>query len=519
MQLFLPVLTGFLLLATFPRADQSYLAWVAFVPLIVFVYRTQTANRAFWGGFAAGFSGHFGLLIWIPRVLENYGGMSGVLAWLCHGLLVAMLACYPAAACAMTKFLMRRRGSGFILLLPVIWVLLEYAQTHSPFGGFPWLLAGYSQSAYLNLIQIADVTGVYGISFLILGFNTAVVWMVFHKGQAGSLWPLVAACAMLVFSLFYGTRSLNRWKNIDSPFHAALLQGNLSAEDSEQVLTEKFQRGYVRMADTLKSPKKDLLVLPESPTPVMFQHDPEYVQVFERLAQRHQFGLIFNNVRSMEIEGIDRYLNSAYFLNGNGVPVGVYDKVHLVPFGEYIPLERIFFFAETVSKDVGSFYPGNDFLVVSLGKHRANAIICFEAVFPALVRKFVRKGSQLVVNLTNDEWYGDSAAPYQHFAMARWRAIENRRYLLRAANSGISAIVEPTGRVQISTEILQEAVCEGRFAFLEHKTFYTRYGDVFIFACAIIVVGFFIVAFMADSISPRFFNRRLRRFFDARRAS
>ncbi len=519
MQPFLPGLTGLLLVAAFPRADQGYIAWMAFVPLIVFVYRTKTIIRAFWGGFAAGALGYFGLLIWIPRVLEHYGEMSYALAWISYALMVAMLACYPATACAVSKVLTKYGRKEFLLLLPAVWVVLEYAQSHSPFGGFPWLLAGYSQSSYLNLIQVADLTGVYGISFLILWFGTALVWVGLHKGRAHSFWPLIAAGVLIVFCLAYGTFSLRRWGRAEAVFQAALLQGNLSANDSERILTEKFQQGYERLADSLKSPRTDLLVLPESPSPIMFQYDPDYRQTLEKLARRYSMGLIFNNIRSAEIEGNDRYLNSAYFLDGKGMLVGIYDKIHLVPFGEYIPLKTVFSFAETVSKDVGGFYPGHIYSVFPLGKHKANAIICFEAVFPGLVRRFVQEGSQLLINLTNDEWYGDSAAPYQHLAIARWRAVENRRYLLRAANSGISAFIEPTGRIQTSTGILQEAVCEGRFAFLKQRTPYTCYGDAFVFACAIIDIGFLMTAFMSGSANTKIMNRRLRRIINARRTS
>jgi apolipoprotein N-acyltransferase len=151
-------------------------------------------------------------------------------------------------------------------------------------------------------------------------------------------------------------------------------------------------------------------------------------------------------------------------------------------------------FIDIISKDVDSFSPGDDYRVVTIGSHPANVIICFEAVFPRLVRRFVQRGSQLIINLTNDRWYGDSAAPYQHLEIARFRAVENRRYLLRAANSGISAFIEPTGRIQTSTGILRQAICEGHFDFIEADTLYTRYGDVFVLLCAIISCGLVIGA-------------------------
>jgi apolipoprotein N-acyltransferase len=246
------------------------------------------------------------------------------------------------------------------------------------------------------------------------------------------------------------------------------------------------------MARRIRSPKVDLLILPESPSPLTFQSDASYRRSLEDLARRCRLCLVFNNVRSKKTENGERYFNSAYFLDGDGKLADIYDKVHLVPFGEYLPAKRFLFFIRTISSDVGEFSPGSDLRVARIGGHRLSAGICFEAVFPELMRAFVRSGSQLIINLTNDGWYGESAAPYQHFAIARWRAIENRRYLLRAANTGISAVIEPTGAIQAATGILREAICEGRIAFLSQRTFYTRYGDVLVIGCAIIAFGLLI---------------------------
>jgi len=490
---FLPVLTGFLLVASFPRANQGCLAWVALIPLIVFISHSKTILRALGGGFVAAAIELFSLFIWIPGVLVRYGGLSAALAWLAYALLISALACFAAASCAATRLLMLRGGSGFLFFLPPIWILLEYAQSIFPFGGLPWLLLGYTQTGYLRVAQLADITGIYGISFLILWTNTAIAFLLLHRKRARAVLPLAIAGLWIAACLFYGSYSLRKWDAVRPNFQAAMLQGNLSIDVPEPVLADRFQRGYVKMADACKS-KPDLLILPESPTPLFFQSDPSYRQVLDRLASRFSLGLIFNNVDFREAAGGTQYYNSAYFLDEKGRLKGVYDKIHLVPFGEYIPLKRLFFFAETISKDVGSFHAGRDYQIVELGTHPSNAVICFEAVFPELTRRFVANGSQLIVNLTNDAWYGRSAAPYQHLAIARMRAVENRRYLLRAANSGISAIVAPTGRLQVETPLFQEAVCEGRFEFIVEKTLYTRYGDVFVFLCAIISLGSMILA-------------------------
>jgi apolipoprotein N-acyltransferase len=498
MKFVLPILTGILLIASFPRIDQGYLAWIAFIPLIAFVSRVQSVKGALGGGFITGFIQFFVLLAWMPAVLIRYGGLSSVLAWVAYTLLIGVLACYPAVACGLVKYVIGRGGDAFILVFPFIWVLMECAQSFAPFGGLPWLLAGYSQSRFLSVIQIADVTGIYGVSFLLVWTSAAVCWLFQRKGCGVFAWvPAWTALVLLVGCLAYGVVSLKKWERESPQFQAAMLQGNISFDDPGNVLREKFQQGYIRMAGGLGS--ADLLLLPESPSPVYFELDSVYREMLKQLARRFSLGLVFNNVRHMRRGEDWRYFNSAYFMDQSGVLKGVYDKVHLVPFGEYLPLTSIFSFVEVISKDVGTFEAGKEYRILAIGDRPANAIICFEAVFPGLVRRFVQNGSQLIVNLTNDGWYGDSAAPYQHLAIARLRAVENRRYFLRSTNSGISAVIEPTGRIQSSTGVLREAVCKGNFDFIAQTTLYTRYGDVFVFLCVIISGASVMVAVLRRS--------------------
>jgi apolipoprotein N-acyltransferase len=298
--------------------------------------------------------------------------------------------------------------------------------------------------------------------------------------------PAPGAAGLLGVCLAYGGQSLHRWEGLSPRYTAALLQGNISADDPDDIMRYKFEQGYLLMAAGLKEPGVDLLVLPESPAPMSFQSDPEYRRRLQDLARHYRLGIAFSNIAFPEAPGDQRYFNSAYFLDKDGGLRGRYDKIHLVPFGEYVPLKSMFYFMQSITQEVSDFSPGGEFLVVDTPAGRMNAIICFEAVFPDLVRRFVTEGSQLIVNMTNDGWYGDSAAPYQHLAMARWRAVENRRYLLRAANSGISAIVDPTGRILASTRLLRKDICIGRFDFIPWQSFYARRGDLVAELCAII---------------------------------
>jgi apolipoprotein N-acyltransferase len=443
-----------------------------------------SVRSAFVGGLLCGAVQFFVLLIWIPPVISRYGGFPAAAAWIVYLLLVAAMALYSAVCCGVTVRCMRAADERYLFLFPLIWVAAEYIRGLLIFGGFPWLLVGYSQTPHLRLIQIADLAGVYGVSFVVMWVNVCLTWGL--RRRALSAWPMLSAAALLAASIGYGHFSLRRWDQDEPRYRAALLQGNLQFEDTEELLQWKFQQGYLQLVNQLRT-DVDLLILPESPSPKIFQHDMQYREAMLQLARRFSLGIVLNNIAYGDVPGESRYFNSAYFISSEGRESARYDKIHLVPFGEYVPWKGLFSFAETISKDVGGFEPGVNRVVARLNGHAANAVICFEAVFPDLVRRFVSGGSQLIINLTNDAWYGDTAAPYQHLAMARWRAVENRRYLLRAANSGISAIVEPTGAVQSSTDLLQPGICEGRFGFISEQSFYSRHGDVFVYLCVMIL--------------------------------
>lgn len=508
MLLFLPVLTGLLLAGSFPLCGQHYLAWIAFLPLMGFLLRAKSSAAAFCGGYIAGGIQYFILLVWMPSVLEQYGGISSLLSWTGYGLLILLLSCFPGLACLWAKILMRRGGPSFLLLFPAIWVLFEFIQTVIPFGGFPWLPTGYSQSEQLALIQVADITGVFGVSFLILWISAALIHLLTRRGRGRrAWWPLGTAALITVICLLYGTVSMRRWKETPADFKVVMLQGNLSQDDSPAVLRDKYVEGYVHMLDDLESPGADLLILPESPSPLRYQLDTKYREVLENLSRRFTFGMIFNNIREDNGTGGPVYYNSAYYLDGRGNSGGVYDKTHLVPFGEYIPGRDLFAFMQTITKDVGEFHRGLGSGLFSINRHPVSPTICFEAIFPALVRRSVREGGELIVNLTNDAWYGASSAPFQHFNIARWRAIENRRFFLRSTNSGISAVIDPSGRIHGATGIQSRAVCEGRFGFVSEQTFYTRYGDAFILLCAIIVFGCTIGVYARGSNRGPFLDR------------
>jgi apolipoprotein N-acyltransferase len=484
----LPVITGLFLFCCFPKINQGWLAWGALVPIIFFFTRAPSMRIAFFGSMIAFWIEAFLLLPWIPTVLVHYGKIDFAWAWFLFGLLAVYLALFPTCACLITRYCMDRKGKTFLLIFPFALLLMEYAVSHFFFGGFPWLLTGYSQGSIPLIMQAADLAGVYGISLLIAFANTSLAWYFLRRAQQDSAWPAIITSILIAGCLWYGAHAERVWGELKTDFRVAMLQGNLSADDSGDVLIRKYQAGYEEMVRQLGGENADLLILPESPTPTTYEYSSTYRKTMHRFAQQFPMGVIFNNVAMVEGKEGEKYFNSAYFLGRDGDTLQRYDKIHLVPFGEYIPYQSLFSFAGTITRDVGAFSSGGEYLTPAIANQPVNAIICFEAVFPDLARRFVQKGSKLIINLTNDAWYGNSAAPHQHLAIARWRAVENRRFLLRAANSGISAIITPTGAVQSATKTFERAICKGGFAFLADSTVYTRFGDFLLIPCAIIVV-------------------------------
>lgn len=493
--LLFPLLSGGLLVLAFPKADLWPVAFVALVPLLI-ALRGAEWRRAALLGFIAGVVFFVGSLYWVAPTVVRYGGLpwgaaAGILL-----LLAAYLAIYFAGFGACVAVL-RHSGVAFVLSSAGLWVTFELLRSHL-FTGFPWNLLGYSQHRNLPLIQIAALTGVYGVSFVLAGVNAAIADTLLSRDGWPRRFGSLATAGLLTGGAFvYG------W--IDRPqvgpptIRIALLQGNIP---QDMKWDPEFQRETLRIYQDLTLAqadfRPDLVVWPETAVPFFLRHDPRRSAV-ERLAAKIGAPLL---VGAPDRDGRlnSRYTVSAFLITpGNGI-TGKYDKIHLVPFGEYVPLRPILFFVNKVARGaIGDFTPGTDSTVLSSPAGKFGVSISYEIYFPSEVRRFVQNGAEFLVNITNDAWYGRTAAPYQHVAMTVFRAVENRRYLVRAANTGISAVVAPDGRIIASSGLFERMAIRAAIAPSYGLTLYARYGDVFAWGAAS-AVGIALLAVLASRV-------------------
>ncbi|MBI2821470.1 MAG: apolipoprotein N-acyltransferase [Acidobacteria bacterium] len=480
-------LSGFLLASAFPHFDWSFPAFFALAPLFYLLERARGKQLFLlpWASLTLFF---LLLLYWIPRVMVVYGGLSWVASLLLYLLLCLALALFYLPAVVCFAFMRVVRPWLAYLAFPLAWVTCDLLRNFWMVNGFPWGAVGYSQIDRL-WAQVADLGGIYLVTFLVVAVNAAVAYAWLYRSPAV---PAAAAVGILTLAGMYGWQKI-REDSLPSTLRVGIVQPLIEMNLSGAALRGKYLEEIPAAVEELASQGARLIVVPEAPTEFDYYGDPPFRETMQRLAAQNQVALIFNNTTLADSGG---YYNSMIFLRPDGLPAGRYDKIHLVPFGEYVPGGRWLRFVRPLVQEVSSFSPGAGIRVVSQGGVRIGGFICYEAVFPELVRQFAATGAELLVNITNDGWYGKSAAAAQHLQMARMRAIETRRFLVRAANSGISAVVEPTGRVQRQLGIFQQGAFVAEIRPLQMQSFYVSRGDLFARACALsLAAGLIVVRF------------------------
>jgi apolipoprotein N-acyltransferase len=473
------LLTAILLILAFPRFNVVWCAPVALAPLLVAVAREPRPLHRLLLGEIAGVVYWFGVCYWIRDVLAFYGGLNAALAWLAFLLFCLIKALHMGVFAMLAGILMRRYWAA--PAVAALWVAIE--ATHGSLG-FAWLALGNAGIDMGLPMRLAPVTSVYGLSFVFMLMAAAMALAVLGRPRLHLLWVLPLPFLIFLPALPDARRGRDT---------AVLVQPNIS--EDQQWTTEsvdRMQRNLaalsLRAVMTGGDEHPALVAWPEVPAPLYYDADPRfrgYVGDLARLANTY----LLLGVVAHTPEGAP--LNSAILISPEGRLVTRYDKVNLVPFGEFVPWP--FDFVKRITTEAGDFTPGKQVVVSPIdghsGGHKLGTFICYESVFPNFVRRFVQDGAEVLFNISNDGYFGRSAARMQHLEIVRMRAAENRRWILRSTNDGITGTIDPAGRLRGTLPLYVEAASRTGFSYIRERTFYTRYGDWFPILCAIVAAA------------------------------
>lgn len=508
----LALLSAVLQISCFPTPGLYFTCWIALAPLFVALIDRRyspSLSRCVLLAYVSGVVWYAGTCYWIFHVMHSYGNLSRPVA---AGILVLFclyLALYHAAFGLVLGLASRSRlfaNARALIVAPLFWVAVEFARAH--ITSFPWDLLGYAQVNNLPLTRLATFTGVYGLSLVIALVNSVLA--------LGFLLPRDRRLAV-AFTGILGAVALQSGSMVPYPephpdHSAVLVQENLPILESDWTptfydltiaqLVQLSGQGAAAAAQHGSNPV--LIVWPESPAP-FYTTDQKFQRWLSALAQDSRAYVIAGSLGvGPRVGAKSEMFNSAQLVLPDGNWGPRYDKIHLVPFGEFVPFRNLLSFAQSLTHDIGEFSRGNQRNVLHVDGHGVGTFICYESIFPDEVLRFVRNGAELFVNISNDGWFGESGAPGQHLNMARMRAIENGRWLLRATNTGITASISPLGQVVAGAPRKTRTVLEAPYSFESGITFYTRHGDWFSGGCAIISI----LALVSAALSGRVLLRQ-----------
>lgn len=519
------LLSSLLQIVIFPIAGplpywRAALCWIALVPFLVALLRTEpdgqpvSLPKAALLGYLCGILWYIGNCNWIYQTMHQYGGLPGPVAFLILILFSLYLGLYHALF-AVLVVLVRRSSfdiRGALLVSPFAWVAVELARAR--ITRFPWDLLGYTQIDNLFIVGMASFGGVMLISFSIAAVNAAIVPFFLRTGWPRVMAPVIAVAFALGLQLSHSDPTLKPVRSRSDRKIAVMMQENIevgavgresdplslgqeldqfSAASLHPGVANKSPEGVVMWGPITESRQPDFIIWPEAPSHFM-SSDPAFRAEVGQLAISANAPVIAGSlgVDRSEIPARGYYeYDSASIFNSSGQYVGRYDKIHLVPWGEYIPYKQFFSFADKLTEGVGDMDRGSQRTVFSLDGHRVGVFVCYESIFGDEIRQFSLNGAEVLVNISDDGWYGDSGAPWQHLNMVRMRAVENRRWILRSTNTGITTAIDPRG--QIAFEAPRHV--RGAFAFpfeyvpAKSGSRYMKYGDWFAFLCAIVTAA------------------------------
>jgi apolipoprotein N-acyltransferase len=484
----LALLSGILLALSFPKFGHPAFGWIALAPLLVALsYRPPALRRSFALGLLTGAVYFAGTLYWFVVTMTTFGGLGTATAVFAAAMGIAYLALYPAVFAVVQGRLVRVLGRRALWLSPAVWVASEMLRTYSPLD-FPWELLGYSQATVLPIAQAASVVGVYGLSALVALVSAAAAYATVAPRDPRRWHACVLVGAIVLAAAGWGSLRIGRHALTSAGIgiRVAVLQGNILQDQKwDPAMRDAIMQRYIDMTREAIGRKAQFILWPESATPVPYEQDPVRGEILRRLVRQARVTMLIGSDQYEPVVTApvakppsSRVYNAAYLIRPDGSTAAVYRKIHLVPFGEYVPFSKLLFFVGPLVEAVSDFAPGTEATLLPVAGHNVSTAICYEVIYSSLMRAFVTNGSELLTTITNDAWYGWSSAAYQHWDQASLRAIEEGRYLARAANTGFSGFVDPYGRVLQRSNMFQSAVMAEDVRLIKDRTIYSRIGDV-----------------------------------------
>jgi apolipoprotein N-acyltransferase len=508
----LVVASALLLILSFPDFELWPLAWIGLVPFLLVATRPLKAGRALLLGWLWGAVFFYGTCWWLTYPMIHYAHIP---PWLAYPLLVlpiALVALFPALFSLMLSRIAGRFGLGAIFAAPLLWVSCEWARY--AVTGQLWNALGYSQAFHPRLIQPAHWGGVYAISFLLLTANVAVTLLVLRRNTLAVIlsFALLILTALALAGGFGPTMMGRVLSNATSTLVIAVQPYVPMAGSDDPAAMEQLLNRHLELSlQGLRNPSAGafanrLVIWPESPMNFSYSRDPHLRDVVTNFARTNHTLVLLNSLEPAPNGGEH---NSAVMVNEEGRIVAQYDKIRLMPFGEYVPLPHWLPGASSVRGIVGDFTPGSSYTLMPLGAFRAGVFICIEAAHPGVARAFSGAGADVLINISNDGYLGPTPVMRQHLSNAIFRAVENNRPLLRVTNNGISAYIDPSGRVMEETTGFEATVRTWRVRQnTDAGTFYTAHGDLFAYACALITLGLISATFMTRRTRTRISTKR-----------
>lgn len=463
-KILLYLLSGIFYILSFPKFNFYWLAWISLVPLIIAIDKEKDLKKVIRGTLLSGWVVFLGGMYWLTQV-----------TWVGCLILTFYLSLYFVVF-GVIRFYYKN-----FFIIPLSWTVLEFIRGFFG-GGMPWLLIGSSQSCFLPLIQIANITGVYGVTFIVVLINAGIVELL-RKKKTG---PLFFSLIVFILVVLYGVVQLRK-PVTGEKLSVGIVQPNIPQSIKWDPEYEDAMVTKLKIL-TRKVVPCDLVVWPETAVPSLGE-DRQMREEVCSFVKTTNSNFIVGSPGVAYYNHQKEYYNSAFLISQAGTIIGEYQKLHLVPFGEYVPFEDVFPFVKSFTPINESFSPGDEYALFNLNNINLATLICFEDIFPELTREFVSNGARLLVNITNDAWFGDTAAAYQHAALACFRAVENGVYLVRATNTGFSCFIDSKGRIYKTVKDKEgKEICIAGYAKAEMlatkaDTIYTRYGNVFIWCC------------------------------------